>query len=49
MRLTLAQASRLWNADRALCALALQNLVEAGFLYRTDEFYARVDCGRRCA
>jgi hypothetical protein len=49
MRLTLAQASRLWNTDGALCALALQKLVEAGFLYRTGGFYARMDCGRRCA
>jgi Fic family protein len=35
--LTLPQAQRLWNLDRATCAAVLQRLVESGFLSRTEE------------
>jgi hypothetical protein len=49
MRLTLAQAARLWNTDTVLCARALQNLVEIGFLCHIDDRYVRVDGGRRYA
>ena len=33
---TLAQAQRLWNLDRATCLAALRALVESGFLWRTE-------------
>jgi hypothetical protein len=33
---TLPQAQRLWALDAALCRLALDALVEGGFLRRTD-------------
>ena len=36
LRLTCAQAQRLWGLDAASCAEALQMLIEAGFLRRTD-------------
>ncbi len=35
LRLTLAQARRLWNLDAETCERALTLLVEAGFLLRT--------------
>lgn len=47
MRLTLAQAARLWNTDTATCARALQSLIDAGYLRRTAELYVRADTGRR--
>ena len=34
LRLTLAQAARLWNIDRDTCVEALASLVGTGFLYR---------------
>lgn len=49
LQLTLAQASRLFSLDRHVCARLLDALVEAGFLRRTGESYARADTGRRCA
>jgi DNA-binding IclR family transcriptional regulator len=36
LSLTLAQAQRLWNLDRATCVGALGQLVESGFLWRTE-------------
>ena len=35
LRLTLSQASRLWQLDRATCESLLQSLVSEGFLLRT--------------
>lgn len=41
--LTLAQAARLWNADRRVCEDVLQQLVAGGFLRRVGSTYARAD------
>jgi hypothetical protein len=37
MRLTLAQASRLWNLDAVTCEAVLSALVEANVLRRTPQ------------
>ncbi len=37
LRLTAAQAARLWTLDAAFCADVLSALVEAGFLVRTRD------------
>ncbi len=43
MRLTLAQAQRLWGLDRAMCQVVLDALVDAKFLRLTAEgLYMRV-------
>jgi Fic family protein len=48
LRLTLAQARRLWNLDTETCERALAILVEAGFLQRTPAGqYARRHPDRR--
>ena len=47
LRLTLAQAARLFDLERALCAQTLDTLVDAGFLQRTGMTYFRADTGRR--
>ena len=49
LQLTLAQASRLWNVDRARTAQALETLIDASFLRRVGNRYVRADCGRMCA
>ena len=36
LRVTQPQAQRLWGLDEATCRLALDSLVGAGFLRRTD-------------
>jgi hypothetical protein len=36
LRITLPQAQRLWGLDAALCRLALDCLVQTGFLRRTE-------------
>lgn len=36
LRLTLAQACRLWQLDEALCGRVLERLVREGFLRQTD-------------
>jgi len=42
LRLTRAQAQRLWGLDRAACDAALVALVETGFLFRNrDGAYVR--------
>ena len=41
LRLTISQASRLWNVDRDLCIHALESLTQAGFLYRSGEAYLK--------
>ena len=44
LRLTAAQARRLWNLDEAACDLLLHALVDAKFLFETrDHAYMRVD------
>ena len=46
LRLTEAQACRLWGVDRATCATMLTELIDAKFLFRTrDGAYMRVDSG----
>jgi hypothetical protein len=35
LRLTFAQACRLWDVDAATCAILLERLVREGFLYQT--------------
>jgi hypothetical protein len=42
LQLTVAQASRLWHFDSALCTAVLSTLVEQRFLIRTrNESFAR--------
>jgi hypothetical protein len=44
LRLTEAQACRLWGLDAASCAALLQELVHANFLFRTrDGAFMRVE------
>ena len=44
LRLTLAQAARLGNVDRATCLEALASLVDTGFLYQSGDSYLRPVC-----
>ena len=37
LRLTVAQACRLWQLDAAVCAQVLEYLVDTGFLAQTPE------------
>ena len=37
LRLTIAQAQRLWGLDRAVCDALLGTLVDAKFLFRTRD------------
>jgi predicted transcriptional regulator len=46
LQLTVPQASRLWNVNRALSAQVLDRLVDAAFLRRTGSCYVRADSGR---
>ncbi len=47
LRLTLAQAQRLWALDRALCDAVLAALVEARFLVQSrNASFIRADEGR---
>lgn len=44
LRLTVAQAQRLWGLDRAVCDALLGALVDAKFLFRTrDGAFVRAD------
>ena len=44
LRLTPAQAQRLWGLDRAACDTLLDKLVEDRFLFRTrDGAFVRID------
>jgi DNA-binding IclR family transcriptional regulator len=44
LRLTLAQAARLWSLDQRSCARVLHSLVSMGVLVKTpDDRYCRVD------
>ena len=48
LRLTTAQAQRLWGLDRAACDALLGALVDAKFLFRTrDGAFVRSDMSRR--
>ena len=50
LRLTTAQAQRLWGLDRAACDALLSALVEAKFLFRTrDGAFVRSDYARNAA
>ena len=47
LRLTTAQAQRLWGLDRTACDTLLGALVDAKFLFRTrDGAFVRTDHGR---
>jgi hypothetical protein len=47
LRLTEAQARRLWALDPSQCSEALDTLIESGFLVRTpDGAVIRLDLGR---
>ena len=47
LRLTEAQARRLWNLDAASCSALLTALVESQFLFRTrDGAFMRIEHGR---
>ena len=47
LRLTTAQAQRLWGLDRAACDTLLGALVDAKFLFRTrDGAFVRSDLAR---
>jgi hypothetical protein len=41
LRLTEAQAARLWSFDSALCSAVLSALVESRFLVRTRDAFTR--------
>ena len=46
LRLTEAQARRLWNLDQASCAALLGALVDANFLFKTrDGAFMRLETG----
>jgi DNA-binding IclR family transcriptional regulator len=51
LRLTLAQACRLWHVDAATCETLLEHLVREGFLHRTDNgaYIARSSTARHPA
>jgi hypothetical protein len=49
LRLTLAQASRLFSMDPAPCERVLSGLVARGELSTDGRLFARADAGRRCA
>ena len=47
--LTLAQASRLFNASCADCQRGFNEFIADGFLRRSGDVYLRADSSRRCA
>ena len=49
LRLTVAQAARLWNMKPATTVQVLNRLVDDKFLRRVGDCYVRADCGRVCA
>ena len=49
LRITLAQASRLFSVDPGSCHRALSGLVARGELSTDGRVFARADAGRRCA
>jgi hypothetical protein len=48
LRLTVPQAARLFNLDRAQCGQLLDTLVTAGALYTNGREYFGTNAGRRC-
>ena len=46
LRLTLPQASRLWNTDVTVSQQVLELLVDRAFLQRSGVHYVRADSGR---
>jgi hypothetical protein len=47
LRVTEAQARRLWGLDASTCSILLGALIDAGFLYRTrDGAFIRVEHAR---
>jgi len=48
-RLTITQASRLWDIDERTVATLLDRLVESGFLRRVGPYYFRADLGHLSA
>lgn len=46
LRLTFAQACRLWAIDRATGETVLQDLVDAAVLRQIGPYYMRADLGR---
>jgi len=49
MRLTVAQAARLFNLEPARCARALDTLVADGALWTNGREFLAVNVGRQCA
>ncbi len=49
MRLTLAQAARLFDLEAACCARVLKDLVAAGALWTNGREFLGPNVGRRCA
>lgn len=49
LKLTRAQASRLWNLKLTTSTHVLESLVDASFLRRAGDRYVRADSGRICA
>jgi len=49
LKLTLAQASRLFNLEPGPCAKALETLVTGGVLWTDGQAFLHARDGRRCA
>lgn len=49
LRITVAQASRLFNMEPGRCERVLGHLVELGELSTDGRIFVRADLGRRCA
>jgi hypothetical protein len=49
LRLTLAQAVRMWHTDVNACTAVLEDLVRDGFLCKRNASYLRADSGRHSA
>jgi hypothetical protein len=49
LKLTLAQASRLFNLEPGRCAAALERLVTGGVLWTDGRAFLHARDGRRCA
>jgi hypothetical protein len=49
LKLTLAQASRLFNIEPVRCAAALETLVTGGVLWTDGRAFLHARDGRRCA
>ena len=49
LKVTIPQASRLWDIDPARCAHLLDTLLASGFLRKSGGEYVRASVGRRAA